>query len=142
MIEWVRQRHSKGVPLAGPMLMAQAKLFREGMNLNTECTYSTGWLTKFKNRHGIRQKFQVKKIQLILEQMNSLNSLQVNNYLQNKFTTLMKLVFSVNMYHEIPRQPLQKRVQLMSKGPSLDTVEMEERVVFCDLLDRERVWCH
>ncbi|KFM76004.1 Jerky protein-like protein, partial [Stegodyphus mimosarum] len=37
------------------MLMAQAKIFHEEMSLNTECTYSTGWLTKFKNRHGIRQ---------------------------------------------------------------------------------------
>ncbi|KFM64756.1 Jerky protein, partial [Stegodyphus mimosarum] len=55
MIEWVRQRRSEGVSLTGPMLMAQAKIFHEEMNLKTECTYSTGWLTKFKNRHGITQ---------------------------------------------------------------------------------------
>ncbi|KFM70400.1 Jerky protein-like protein, partial [Stegodyphus mimosarum] len=55
MIEWVRQRHSEGMPLTGSMLMAQAKIFHEEMNLNTESPYSTGWLTKFKNRHGIRQ---------------------------------------------------------------------------------------
>ncbi|KFM78161.1 Jerky protein, partial [Stegodyphus mimosarum] len=55
MIEWVRQRLNEDVPFMGPMLMAQAKLFHEEMNLNTESRYSTGWLTKFKNRHGIRQ---------------------------------------------------------------------------------------
>ncbi|KFM74607.1 Jerky protein, partial [Stegodyphus mimosarum] len=55
MTEWVRHRRSEGVPLTGPMLMAQAKIFHKEMNLNTECTYSTSWLTKFKNRYGIRQ---------------------------------------------------------------------------------------
>ncbi|KFM69482.1 Jerky protein-like protein, partial [Stegodyphus mimosarum] len=55
MIEWFRQHRSKGVPLTSPMLMVQAKIFLEEMNLKTKCTYSTGWLTKFKNRHGVRQ---------------------------------------------------------------------------------------
>ncbi|GBN11944.1 Jerky [Araneus ventricosus] len=55
MIEWVRQRRSEGVPLSGPLLMEQAKIFHRSMNLTTDYSYTTGWLTKFKKRHGIRQ---------------------------------------------------------------------------------------
>ncbi|KFM77218.1 Jerky protein, partial [Stegodyphus mimosarum] len=45
----------RGYALTSPMLMAEAKIFHEEINLKTECTYLTGWLTKFKNHHGIRQ---------------------------------------------------------------------------------------
>ncbi|XP_071036632.1 tigger transposable element-derived protein 2-like [Parasteatoda tepidariorum] len=55
MIEWVRQCRSEGVPLTGPMLMAQAKIFHEVMGIQEECSYSTGWLKTFKKRHGMRQ---------------------------------------------------------------------------------------
>ena len=55
MIEWVKQRRSEGVPLTGPLIMEQAKNFHQSMNLTTECSYTTGWLDKFKKRHGIRQ---------------------------------------------------------------------------------------
>lgn len=55
MIEWIRQRRSEGVPLSGPLVIEQAKLFHQSMNLTTNCTYSAGWLDKFKQRHGLRQ---------------------------------------------------------------------------------------
>lgn len=54
MMEWIRQRRSESVPLTGPMIMAQAKLFHSELDTDTQCDYSTGWLTKFKRRHGIR----------------------------------------------------------------------------------------
>jgi len=54
MIEWIRQRRSEGVPLSGPLVIEQAKLFHTSMNLTTDCTYSVGWLNKFKQRHGLR----------------------------------------------------------------------------------------
>ncbi|GBN45876.1 Jerky [Araneus ventricosus] len=53
MIEWVRQRRSEGVPLSEPLLMEQAKIFHRSMNLTTDYSYTTGWLTKFKKRHRI-----------------------------------------------------------------------------------------
>ncbi|GBL86281.1 Jerky [Araneus ventricosus] len=55
MIKWVRQRRSEGVPLSGPLLMEQAKIFDRSMNLTADTSYKTGWLTKFKIRHGMRQ---------------------------------------------------------------------------------------
>lgn len=39
-IEWVRQRQSEGVPLSGPILMEQAKLFYQSMNL-TDVSFTT-----------------------------------------------------------------------------------------------------
>ena len=55
MIEWFCQRCRDNVPLTGPILMEQAKLFHENMNINEPCNYSTGWLRNFKIRHCIRQ---------------------------------------------------------------------------------------
>lgn len=55
MIEWFRQRRNENIPLTGPMLMQQAKIFHKEMNLTNSCEYSTGWLKRFKQRHGIRQ---------------------------------------------------------------------------------------
>lgn len=55
MIDWFKQRRSENVPLTGPMIIAQAKRYHQEMGLNTPCEYTTGWLDKFKKRHGIRQ---------------------------------------------------------------------------------------
>lgn len=55
MIAWVRQRRSENIPLTGPMIIAQAKIFHEELQIETPCEYSLGWLDKFKKRHGIRQ---------------------------------------------------------------------------------------
>ncbi|GBM10265.1 Tigger transposable element-derived protein 2 [Araneus ventricosus] len=55
MIEWVRQRRSEGVPLSGPLLTEQAKIFHRSMNLTTDSSYTPRWITKFKKRHDIRQ---------------------------------------------------------------------------------------
>lgn len=55
MIEWFRQRRRENVPLTGPILMQQAKIFHKEMKLTNSSEYSTGWLKRFKQRHGIRQ---------------------------------------------------------------------------------------
>lgn len=55
MIEWVRQRRSENIPLTGSMITAQARIFHAEMKIESPCEYSSGWLEKFKKRHGIRQ---------------------------------------------------------------------------------------
>lgn len=55
MIYWFCQQRSENVPLTGPMLMKQARIFHRELNLTTSREYPTGWLTKFKRQHGIRQ---------------------------------------------------------------------------------------
>lgn len=37
------------------MIVEKAKKFHLKLNMNSECTYSFGWLDKFKKRHGIRR---------------------------------------------------------------------------------------
>ncbi|XP_064423076.1 jerky protein homolog [Latimeria chalumnae] len=54
LYEWFRQRHCQGVPVSGPMLMEKAKAYHSEMKIEGDCNYSTGWLQKFKNCHGIR----------------------------------------------------------------------------------------
>ena len=37
------------------MIVEKAKMFHLKLNLNLECTYSFGWLDKFKKPYGIRR---------------------------------------------------------------------------------------
>nr|XP_005993580.1 PREDICTED: jerky protein-like [Latimeria chalumnae] len=54
LYEWFRQHCCQGVPVSGPTLMEKAKAYHSEMKIEGDCDYSTGWLQKFKNRHGIR----------------------------------------------------------------------------------------
>ncbi|GBM79387.1 Tigger transposable element-derived protein 2 [Araneus ventricosus] len=42
-------------PFVWATFMEQAKIFHRSMNLTTDASSTTGWLTKFKKRHGIQQ---------------------------------------------------------------------------------------
>ncbi|XP_042233135.1 jerky protein homolog [Homarus americanus] len=54
LIEWIRQRRPERMPLTGLMVMKQAKIYHEELNIDGECEYSEGWLQKFKKCHGIK----------------------------------------------------------------------------------------
>ncbi|XP_058516961.1 jerky protein homolog [Ochotona princeps] len=52
--EWIRQRRSEHKPLNGMLIMKQARIYHEELKIEGNCEYSTGWLQKFKKRHGIK----------------------------------------------------------------------------------------
>ncbi|XP_023366040.1 uncharacterized protein LOC111723549 [Otolemur garnettii] len=52
--EWIRQQRSEHKPLNGMLIMKQAKIYHNELKIEGNCTYSTGWLQKFKKRHGIK----------------------------------------------------------------------------------------
>ncbi|XP_023567748.1 small integral membrane protein 8 isoform X1 [Octodon degus] len=52
--EWIRQRRSEHMPLNGMLIMKQAKIYHDELKIEGNCEYSTGWLQKFKKRHGIK----------------------------------------------------------------------------------------
>jgi hypothetical protein len=54
LFEWFKQRRSEGVPITGPFLREKAKELHAQLNVEEACNYSSGWLTSFKQRHGIR----------------------------------------------------------------------------------------
>ena len=54
---WFIQQRSSGTPISGPPLQEKAKHFSTQLNteaVDREFKASTGWLEKFKTRHGIR----------------------------------------------------------------------------------------
>ncbi|XP_015354663.1 small integral membrane protein 8 isoform X1 [Marmota marmota marmota] len=51
--EWIRQRRNEHMPLNGMLIMKQAKIYHNELKIQGNCEYSTGWLQKFKKRHGI-----------------------------------------------------------------------------------------
>ncbi|XP_043471596.1 jerky protein homolog-like [Leptopilina heterotoma] len=53
--KWFIQRRSLGQPISGPLLCEKALDFNEKLGGSSNFKASTGWLEKFKNRHGIRQ---------------------------------------------------------------------------------------
>ncbi|XP_064413472.1 jerky protein homolog [Latimeria chalumnae] len=54
LYEWFQQRRCQGVPVSGPMLIEKAKAYHSEMEIEGDCDYSSGWLQRFKNCHGIR----------------------------------------------------------------------------------------
>ena len=52
LIIWFKQARSQQVPISGPILMEKAKEIAEHMGLPS-FSGSTGWLDRFKSRHGI-----------------------------------------------------------------------------------------
>ena len=54
LMEWIRQRRSEHILLNGMLIMKQAKIYHDELNIEGSCEYSAGWLQKFKKRHGIK----------------------------------------------------------------------------------------
>lgn len=55
LIEWFHQERYLGTPINGLLVAAQAKYFFEELGLEGNFNASNGWLTRFKNRYGIRE---------------------------------------------------------------------------------------
>ncbi|XP_054709228.1 jerky protein homolog-like [Uloborus diversus] len=55
LLKWVNQLRSKGTPISGPIIAAKAKQFFEKLQIEGTFDASSGWLSRFKNRHGIRE---------------------------------------------------------------------------------------
>lgn len=52
---WFAQKRSEGIPLSGPIVAVKALQFNTKLNGDPNFKASDGWLTNFKNRHGIRE---------------------------------------------------------------------------------------
>lgn len=55
LLQWINQVRSEGTPVSRPIVSAKAKQFFEMLGLEGKFDVSSGWLTRFKKRHGIRE---------------------------------------------------------------------------------------
>ena len=56
MMTWFSQARSEGMPISGPVIQTQAKKFHRDIHGQDETFFaSSGWLNRFKQRHGIKQ---------------------------------------------------------------------------------------
>uniref|UniRef100_A0A8C4RMN9 HTH CENPB-type domain-containing protein n=1 Tax=Erpetoichthys calabaricus TaxID=27687 RepID=A0A8C4RMN9_ERPCA len=55
VFEWFKQKHTKGCPVSGPLLLNKAKWFHCEIKIPEPFAASQGWLQCFESRHGIRQ---------------------------------------------------------------------------------------
>ncbi|PNF43064.1 Jerky protein homolog-like [Cryptotermes secundus] len=55
MLTWFNQLRAQGTTITGPVCAKQAKYFFEALELEGSFDASSGWLTRFKQRHGIRE---------------------------------------------------------------------------------------
>lgn len=54
LLQWFNQERAIGRYISGPMLAKQAKFFYKAFGLEGDFNASSGWLTRFKSRYGIR----------------------------------------------------------------------------------------
>lgn len=54
LMEWIREKRAESFPLNRNIIMNQAKIFHDVLNLPKNCDYSTGWFNRFKQRHGLK----------------------------------------------------------------------------------------
>lgn len=54
LYEWFKQRRSEGLHITGPLLCEKARDLHKELNIEVPYIFSTGWLTRFKQRYGIR----------------------------------------------------------------------------------------
>ncbi|XP_043470591.1 tigger transposable element-derived protein 4-like [Leptopilina heterotoma] len=52
LVDWFHQARALKIPISGPILCEKAREIAAGLQI-TDFTGSTGWLDRFKNRHGI-----------------------------------------------------------------------------------------
>lgn len=55
LLQWFNQQRAQGVSVTGPMCTQKAKLIHDQLGLEGEFSASSGWLTRFKQRYGIRE---------------------------------------------------------------------------------------
>lgn len=55
LAEWLAQVRSEGTPVSGPIISAKAKIFFDLLGLEGNFDATSGWLHRFKKRHGIRE---------------------------------------------------------------------------------------
>ncbi|XP_049862686.1 jerky protein homolog-like [Schistocerca gregaria] len=53
--KWFTQKRSEGEPISGPILCEKAMQFNEKLGGPSNFKANTGWLKRFKSRHGIRE---------------------------------------------------------------------------------------
>lgn len=82
MFEWVKQMRDKNVPLQGGLIREQAERFAKQMGLPS-FQASTGWLDKFKSRHGIVQK-------VMSGESASVAEIDCDDYRQNVLPSLLE----------------------------------------------------
>lgn len=55
MLQWFQQKRAEGTQVSGPICAKQAQFFFTALGLEGDFNASSGWLTRFKQRHGIRE---------------------------------------------------------------------------------------
>lgn len=57
LTKWIsQQRYHDGATVTGPVIASKAKYFHDLLGMKGSFCASSGWLTGFKNRHGIKEK--------------------------------------------------------------------------------------
>ncbi|XP_069852903.1 jerky protein homolog-like [Dipodomys merriami] len=55
MLEWFNQQRARGRPVSGPICAKRAEFFFYALGMDGDFNPSAGWLTRFKQRHSIRE---------------------------------------------------------------------------------------
>jgi hypothetical protein len=85
MVLWFSQQRAQGIPVLGPICVAQAKYFFDELKLQSDFSASSDWLTRFQQRDGIRQ------ITVQGEKLAAMNQWLTNLRMNSRYLFKMKV---------------------------------------------------
>lgn len=115
--KWFTQKRCQGEPISSPILCEKAVQFNEKIGGTSNFEASTGWLKRFKSRHGIRElQIQGEKLSADSLKIKLRNKLNQENYaLENVYNADET---GLN-WKALSRKTLASRRELAAPGPKI-----------------------
>ena len=118
VFKWFTQKRCQGEPISGSILCEKAVQFNEKLGGTSNFQASTGWLKRFKSRHGIRE------LQIEGEKLSAAESFKIKlRDILNQENYALKNVYNADEarlnWKALLRKTLASRRELAAPGPKI-----------------------
>ena len=122
VFKWFTQKRCQGEPISGPILYEKAVQFNEKLGGTSNFQASTGWLKRFKSRHGIRE-LQIEGEKLSADS-SAAESFKIKlRDILNQENYALENVYNADEtglnWKALPRKTLASRRELAAPGPKI-----------------------
>lgn len=122
VFKWFTQKRCQGEPISGPILCEKAVQFNEKLGGTSNFQASTGWLKRFKSRHGIRE-LQIEGEKLSADSSAAESFRMKLRDILNQENYALENVYNADEtglnWKALPRKTLASRRELAAPGPKI-----------------------